>query len=81
MTMAGLSVGRGIERPVLGAFERETVKRLGPNKVFMSSVSPREQGLATYYHSQASCSHRPPVWVILLLSLFRVSMVPVEFGL
>lgn len=79
--MAGLSVERGIERPVLGAFERETVKRLGPNKVFMGSVSPQEQGLTTYYHSQTSCSHRPPLWVILLLSSFRVSKVPVEFGL
>lgn len=80
MTMAGLPVERGTESIVLRAFEKEILKRLRPSKVSVGSVSPQEQGLqdlATYYHSQASCSHRPP----LLLSSFRVSMAPNEFCL
>lgn len=44
MTMAELHVERGIERPVLGALERERVKRLRPNKVSVGSVSAQEQG-------------------------------------
>lgn len=85
----GFGTGRAVcrerhKKACTGAFEGDTVKRLRPSKVSMGSVSPQEQGLqglATYHHSQASCSHRPPLWVKLLLSSFRVSMAPVEFGL
>lgn len=38
--MAGLSIGRGIERPVLGAFERETVKTWAKQSVYGFCLSP-----------------------------------------
>lgn len=38
--VAGLFVERGIKRPILEAFEGDTVKRLRPSKVSMGSFSP-----------------------------------------
>lgn len=46
MAMAGLYVERGIERPVLRAFEREIVKRLRPHNVSCGFCLSPETGFS-----------------------------------